>query len=319
MTTDDHAVFVRNMDTDAGQATDGDITIDSNHETTEQIQASFEEEPTQDLEQSASPVQDDSSDASVPVRPEKAPGKKRNRSDSASEAVSSAVGKQRAAERRAEEAEARIEEMSRPLDPEPGGKDRDWERFKGIPGMPTVDQFDAYEDYSMAMASFVSDVRDGERQEVRQNNDKQYRIQQYQKGIDDTWSDRLTSARKNNPNFDNELNQDTPMSMPMQNLVKDSPVGVEMMQWLSSNFEESQRLSTLHPSDAYREMGKLEGRLEAASQSRGPARVVSSARPPIKPLGTSPNVANPLEISDDLSMDEHFRRMNAIDRQSFYQ
>ena len=93
-------------------------------------------------------------------------------------------------------------------------------------------------------------------------------------------------------------------------------MGIELLQWLSAHPDESQRLSTLHPADTYREMGKLEGRLEAASSSRGPARVVSNARAPIKPLGTSPHVSDPFEISDDLSMDEHFRRMNAADRQA---
>ena len=34
------------MTTDAGQVTDGDITIDSNHETAEQISAAFETDDT---------------------------------------------------------------------------------------------------------------------------------------------------------------------------------------------------------------------------------------------------------------------------------
>jgi hypothetical protein len=33
------------MNTDAGQVTDGDITIDSNHETAEQIQTAFADDP----------------------------------------------------------------------------------------------------------------------------------------------------------------------------------------------------------------------------------------------------------------------------------
>jgi hypothetical protein len=168
----------------------------------------------------------------------------------------------------------------------------------------------------MAMATFVSDVRDEERQAQRQERDEQSRVQQYQTSLDTAWTDRLTAARDKNPNLDAELNPDTPMSLPMQHLVKDSPLGIELLQWLSAHPDESQRLSTLHPADTYREMGKLEGRLEAASSPRGPARVVSSAKAPIKPLGTSPPVSDPFEINDDLSMDEHFRRMNAVDRQA---
>ena len=299
------------MTTDAGQVTDGDITIDSNHETVDQIQSAFADDP---------PAADSEASAPIAVAPvEKPTEKRRNRSDSASEAVSSAVGKQRAAERRADAAEARIAELSRPPEPEPTppAHGSEWARFKAMPGVPTVDQFDAYEDYSMAMATFVSDVRDEERQAQRQERDQQSRVQQYQTQMDTAWTDRLTAARDKNPNLDAELNPDTPMSLPMQHLVKDSPLGIELLQWLSAHPDESQRLSTLHPADTYREMGKLEGRLEhAASSPRGPARVVSNARAPIKPLGTSPPVSDPFEISDDLSMDEHFRRMNAADRQA---
>ena len=298
------------MTTDAGQVTDGDITIDSNHETVDQIQSAFADDPIPESSQSA--VSADAVSVEKPVE------KRRSRSESASEAVSSAVGKQRAAERRADAAEARMAELSRPAEPAPAppAHGSEWARFKDMPGVPTVDQFDVYEDYSMAMATFVSDVRDEERQTQRQERDQQSRVQQYQTQMDTAWTDRLTAARGKNPNLDAELNPDTPMSLPMQHLVKDSPLGIELLQWLSAHPDESQRLSTLHPADTYREMGKLEGRLEAASSPRGPARVVSNARAPIKPLGTSPPVSDPFEISDDLSMDEHFRRMNAVDRQA---
>ena len=298
------------MTTDAGQVTDGDITIDSNHETVDQIQSAFADDPVPESPQAA--VSADAGSVEKPVE------KRRSRSESASEAVSAAVGKQRAAERRAEAAEARMAELSRPPEPAPAppAHGSEWARFKDMPGVPTVDQFDAYEDYSMAMATFVSDVRDEERQTQRQERDQQSRVQQYQTQMDTAWTDRLTAARSKNPNLDAELNPDTPMSLPMQHLVKDSPLGIELLQWLSAHPDESQRLSTLHPADTYREMGKLEGRLEAASSPRGPARVVSNARAPIKPLGTSPPVSDPFEISDDLSMDEHFRRMNAADRQA---
>lgn len=293
------------MTTDAGQVTDGNITIDSNHETAEQISAAFD---TDDA-----PVAE-----TAPAEPVAPVEKRQNRRESATEAVSSAVGKQRAAERRAEAAEARIAELSRQPepDPAPAPAGSEWARFKAMPGVPTVDQFDAYEDYSMAMATFVSDVRDEERQAQRQERDQQSRVQRYQASLDTAWTDRLTAARDKNPNLDAELNPDTPMSLPMQHLVKDSPLGIELLQWLSAHPDESQRLSTLHPADTYREMGKLEGRLEAASSPRGPARVVSSAKAPITPLGTSPPVSDPFEINDDLSMDEHFRRMNAVDRQA---
>ena len=291
------------MTTDAGQVTDGDITIDSNHETAEQISAAFD---TDDA-----PVAE-----TAPAEPAAPVEKRQNRRESATEAVSSAVGKQRAAERRAEAAEARIAELSRQPEPEPEpapAPGSEWARFKAMPGVPTVDQFDAYEDYSMALAAFVADARHQERDVVRHQAYQQQQIEQSQQDQQHQWMTRLQDASTQNPELMASLNPDTPMSLPMQHLAMDSPVGIEILQWRSAHPEESQRLSTLHPAQTYREMGKLEARLEAASV-RGPARVVSSAKAPIKPLGTSPPIADPFAISDDLSMDEHFRRMNAADR-----
>jgi hypothetical protein len=142
---------------------------------------------------------------------------------------------------------------------------------------------------------------------------QQHQYEQTQQAQTAQWNGRLQDARAQNPTLMASLNPDTPMSLPMQHLAMDSPHGIQILQWLSAHPDESQRISTLHPAETYREMGKLEARLEAAL-SRGPARVVSNAKAPIKPLGTSPIPADPFAMSDDLSMDEHFRRMNASDR-----
>ena len=52
------------------------------------------------------------------------------------------------------------------------------------------------------------------------------------------------------------------------------------------------------------------------SSGSGPAPGISHAKPPIQPLGSSPHTPNTTEISDELSFDEHFKRMNAADRKS---
>jgi hypothetical protein len=187
-----------------------------------------------------------------------------------------------------------------------------------MPGVPRPDQFTAYEDYSIALAEFVADTKQTEHTAAQQQAYEKRQIAHEQQVQLDRWSKTLDEARQTDPAFDDSLNLDTPMSLPMQHLAMESPQGIAILQWLSEHPDDAQRLSTLHPAETYREMGKLEARLEAASPtvSSGPARVVSSAKAPIKPLGTSPPVEDPFEITDDLSMDEHFRRMNAADRQS---
>ena len=311
------------MDTEAGQVTDGDITIDSNHETVEQIETAFQDDPpvadapdAVEAVEAVAPVEGD-----VPETP-----KKRKRRSDPTEAVKSAVAKQREAERRAVAAESRVQELSsappvaQPAaqpEAQPEPQPASWSRFKEMPGVPRPDQFTAYEDYSMALAEFVSDTKQTEHDTAQRDAYDQHQIAQQQQVQLDRWSTTLNDARAADSSFDESLNLDTPMSLPMQHLAMESPQGIEILQWLSANPTDAQRISTLHPVETYREMGKLEARLEAASPARsGPARVVSSAKAPIKPLGTSPPVDDPFEITDDLSMDEHFRRMNAADRQS---
>ena len=296
------------MDTNAGQATDGDITIDSNHETVDQIQLAFADDPVP-ADENTEDAAPDPIETAAPVEPVKA---HKRRSDPA-EAVKSAVGKQREAERRAEAAEARMQAMVEPITAEPTPGGGDWARFKEIPGVPTVDQFEAYEDYSMAMSAFVADVRHHERDAERASAYQAHQYQQTQDAQTAQWNGRLNEARAQNPDFDSSLNPDTPMSLPMQHLAMESPQGIEILQWLSAHPEESQRISTLHPAETYREMGKIEARLEAAPP-RASARAVSNAKPPIRPLGTSPHINDAFAITDDLSFDEHFRRANAEDR-----
>ena len=314
------------MATDAGQVTDGDITIDSNHETVEQIESAFLSDTPENAEDTPAVAASapESAESVEAQSDEPAPAKPKRRSNP-TEAVKSAIAKQREAERRADAAESKVQALSAeraPTPPEtqtaPEPEPPSWARFKEMPGVPRPDQFTAYEDYSMALAEFVADAKQTEHTAAQQHAYEQQQIAQEQQVQLDRWSKTLDEARQHNPKFDETLNLDTPMSLPMQHLAMESPQGIAILQWLSEHPDDAQRLSTLHPAETYREMGKLEARLEAASPtvSSGPARVVSSAKAPIKPLGTSPPVEDPFEITDDLSMDEHFRRMNAADRQS---
>ena len=312
------------MTTEPGQVTEGDITIDSNHESEEQIAVAFQDDTPPAEDAQAVEASEPSEAAGESPEVAAAPPKKRTRRNDPTEAVKAAIAKQREAERRADAAESRVQELSAPpveaqptQEPEP--QQPTWARFKEMPGVPTVDQFQTYEDYSMALAEFVADTKQTEHTAAQQQAHEQQRQAQQQRVQLDRWSKTLEEARQHDPKFDETLNLDTPMSLPMQHLAMESPHGIAILQWLSANPDDAQRISTLHPAETYREMGKLEARLEAASsttENSGPARVVSSAKAPIKPLGTSPPAENPFEITDDLSVDEHIRRMNASDRQA---
>lgn len=83
-----------------------------------------------------------------------------------------------------------------------------------------------------------------------------------------------------------------------------------------------QRLSTLPPDEFYREMGRIEARLEAASTA-GPAPksppVITKAKALIKPVSTSPVVSDDgVDDDEDVSeaaVNRHIRQGNAADPQ----
>lgn len=319
-------------------ATAGEITIESNHESSDQLQASLdlgestttdevkteaavpssettEETAPPDTAEAVTATADETPDETTPA-PKKT-AKQRRRKD-ATAAVQVAIGKQREAERRAANAEARLAalttEASTPTPSSASPSKPDWERYQAMPGAPQVENFDKYEDYTTAVATFVTDLRHQELATQEAYTASQVAEQESNRARQSAWQERLEAARKADPTFDDHLNEDTPMSLPMQHLTMESPVGTQLLQYLSTHQDESQRLSTLHPVDVYREMGKLEERLSAASPARGSAPVVSHAKPPIKPLGSSPHTPDADAITDELSFDEHFRRMNASDR-----
>jgi hypothetical protein len=326
------------MQTDAATVTSGDITIDSNHENADQITLAFSEDAAPPSGEVAAPEPaavvpaeaasaDEEKTAPAATAPEDAdavsPSKARRRNPQA--AVQSAIAKQREAERRAAVAESQLATLAERTAPTPAAPaveaapptTPDWARFKAMAAAPKADQFENYDDYTAALATFVTDARHHQHETRRQAYYQEQAQQESQHATMARWQERLAQARTDIPDLDATLDPNVPMSSPMQYLAMESPVGIPILQYLSANPQESQRLSTLHPAEVYREMGKLEERLSAAPDaSRGPAPAISHAKPPIKPLGSSPHTPDATAITDELSFEEHFKRMNAADRKA---
>jgi len=78
-----------------------------------------------------------------------------------------------------------------------------------------------------------------------------------------------------------------------------------------SNEQEVQRLASLEPDLVIRELAHIESRAGAAPGGSAPApSIKSQAKPPVKPLGGSPQPASD-EPDDDASAEEHFNYWNA--------
>lgn len=88
-------------------------------------------------------------------------------------------------------------------------------------------------------------------------------------------------------------------------VISDSDKPIALMNYLRDHPDEFQRLSTLHPIQVFREMGKLEATVAAANPARpAPRESVSRARPPVQRVESVPQISD-APPGDDASDEEH--------------
>lgn len=175
------------------------------------------------------------------------------------------------------------------------------------------DDFASYvrEQSAWAAREAVRVDRYHQRRSREQDDRSRYEIERQQK-----FSERYTKFAAENATFAEEVNrEDLLLSPPMEDVIKDSPVGPAMMLYLARNPDDVDRLARMHPVLTYGEMKKIEARLEAAHSGSAQSVVaVSKAKPPIKPVDGAPAIhETETEIPNDLDMDEHIARGNALD------
>lgn len=301
-------------------ATHDGMTVESSSETADQIRDVFAE-PT--VEKTETPKQAATvEDVVTPAETAEA-AKKRNRRDDPQEAVKSAVAKQREAERRAADLEARLTALEKPKPEQAKQSVAATEDAE-----PTVDQFDSYEKFVKAQARWEA------RQEIRQQETERHQhaaLQQreYQiREVDQKFGERYNAILADDPEFPTKVDPrllTTPRAGVLPNpgeatfgnflveQVFQSEHVKELLLHLSDQAE-VQRLATLPPAQVIRELAKFEARLDAAS-TRGPAPLaISTAKRPIQPLGTSHVTASDSEPADDAPIEQHIKYWNAAER-----
>lgn len=181
---------------------------------------------------------------------------------------------------------------------------------------PNEAEFDDFAQYAEAVGRW------GARQEVRraeyarQQREQMSHRQQWEAERQKSYAERYQAFAKANPTFEQEVDRDDlVLTAPMVDVIKDSPLGPQMMLHLARNPEDIDRMARLHPVLAFGEMKKLEARLEGAHSGSPQSTQHSKARPPIKPVGHASNqTSDATELpDDDVDVDEHIARMNARD------
>jgi hypothetical protein len=318
----------------AESVTQDGMTITSSHESAEQMQMALETTPA-DTEQASPPAElpageTEQPDAEPPT-PERNPdGTFKPASDkgtapakkpyqTAAEArISKAVSLQREAERKAAALEQELAHLRSqppaPRQPEaPAARPAEEEeptpdRYEGLQYDPNYIRDLSLWQVKQAWQAMAQQAQ--ERQALEQQRAAEAaQMQAHQ--------ERLTAARQKYPDFDQRIRPDVPVNAPMAHIITGSPVGPELLLYLSDHPDESQRIATLHPVLAIREMGKLEARFEtAAAGSSGSVSVppMSSAKPVVKPVTGSPATVERDEYRDDEPFEAHYRRENARER-----
>lgn len=322
----------------ANTVTDSDgFSIESSHETEEEMRAALA--PPDDVEtppagdkpadKPAADAKAGKGDKPATTKPadKTADDKKRpNRSDDPNRAVQTAVAKQREAERLASDEKARADRLEAenrqlrqpaPRTAAPGetvekpSPKKEYERYRAMPDAPQFDKFDDNDDFVAAMSLFIFDKRAEEMAARTVEDDRKT-----------TWQERLAATRQKDPDFDSKLDPTTPATQQMRDYVTDSELGPEILLHLSEHRDLAQRISTLHPSLVDREMGKIEGELQArlsAAQSLGPASapVLSSARRVTKPVTGAPIVSDDDRDEGELPIEDFIRRGNKAEGKPF--
>jgi len=212
--------------------------------------------------------------------------------DSFQARIDELTGKYRSEERARIEAEARYQQMQERL--------QAMEQAKPIEPDKTLADFDYDE---KQYASYLSDVaRQSAQQEVQQRLEKERA------------SERQIQFTAREADFSREVqdynmvtrNPELPITLPMIETLQTSEKGPEVLYYLGKNPDVARSLSTMHPLDAARELGRIE-----ETKLVKPEKSESKAPPPPPKLktGNAPTrISSDSPESDKLSDAEWLRR-----------
>ena len=180
----------------------------------------------------------------------------------------------------------------------------------GPPPEPRIEDFEDIDDFQAAERKHIIEVAKYEiRQEYKQGRNAE-RQQEYQEQTQRTFDERLNKAAELDPElpilvrtFHLPGPNYIPLSGAMQDAVRESEVGPQLLRYFANNKAEATRLSSLNPTSALREVGRIEA---AIINKPVPAvKHVTSAPEPIKPVGSG----GAIDVDEDtIPMSEYMAR-----------
>jgi hypothetical protein len=190
---------------------------------------------------------------------------------------------------------------------------------KEAPKKPTPDQFDDYGAYVEALTDFKAEEKinttlDAREKAAAEKKQAETRVT--------TWNERVIEARKSIPDYDAVMAaSEVPIAEHVLDELRDSELGPQLAYHLDKNPDVAEKLNTMNPRKAAREIGRLEAQLLStvtaspdpkvdAPPPEPPAPKVktTNAPPPVKPVGQGRSTAVDLSKA---SMDDYVKQRAA--------
>lgn len=184
------------------------------------------------------------------------------------------------------------------------------------PYAPTEDQFETYGQYVQATSAYHAERAVAQATQQAQVQAREQGRQRYEAHVDGTHMQRVQTYAASNPAFAEMVNrEDIQLSVPMIDVIKQSEIGPQLMEYLARHTDEAEQLASEgNPLVAYGAMKVLEERVSVANRSVSTTSQRSQAPPPITPVGSAPS-SGAHDPSDLAFGTEYVSRMNALDRQ----
>jgi uncharacterized protein YozE (UPF0346 family) len=176
-------------------------------------------------------------------------------------------------------------------------------------GKPSADDFESHEAYVEALTDWKIEQREAKKEQAQKQEQAK---SAYQKQIDEH-NKRVVEFQKEASDYKEvvqdfiEEHGDIKFSLALEESIISSENGPALVYELLKNKEELDRINSLHPLVAAREIGKLEARLAKASESSEKKEIKTTKAPkPLTPVGTKSSGAGKKSIFDpDLSQREY--------------
>lgn len=152
-------------------------------------------------------------------------------------------------------------------------------------GKPKADDFDTHEAYVEAL----TDWKVGQAEAKRAERETKSRMETEAQRLDREHAERIQSFRSKHDDFDELLQEglsDVPASPALEQVIKSSDVGPELLYELAKDPAEAARIARLPAMSLAREIGKLEARItsKASSEKNPEPKKITNAPKPLTPV-----------------------------------